>query len=156
MAGIGKAGFRERVAEHRRLGLDTSVFIYEFEQYPGYFALTDYLLHELLDGRASAVTSVVTIMEVTVLPLRQHRPALAKAYEMALANFPNLSVAPVTRPIARVAAELRADYRLSGPDALQVATVTQHGATALVTNDLQLRRLTPLLDVIILDDYADL
>ena len=156
MAGIGQAGFRERVAEHRRLGLDSSVFIYEFEQYPRYFALTDFLLHELLDRRAFAVTSVVTLMEVSVLPLRQHRPALARAYEVALANFPNLSVAPVTRDIARVAAELRADYRLSAPDALQAATIIQHGATVFVTNDLQLRRLTPLIDVLILDDFVDL
>lgn len=156
MAEFGEAGFRERIAGHRRIGLDTSVFIYEFEQYPRYFALTDFLLHELLDRRTFAVTSTVTIMEVTVLPLRQHRPALARAYEVALANFPNLSVAPVTRAIARVAAELRADYRLSAPDALQAATVIQHGATALITNDLQLRRLSPLLDVLILDDFVAL
>jgi hypothetical protein len=30
----------------------------------------------------------------------------------------------------------------------------QHGATALVTNDLQLRRLSPLLDVFLLDDFT--
>lgn len=156
MAEFGAAGFRQRIAEHRRLGLDTSVFIYEFEQYPRYFALTDYLLHELLDGRTFAVTSIITLMEVAVLPLRQHRPALARAYEIALTNFPNLSVAPVTRAVARIAAELRADYRLSGPDALQAAAAIQHGATAIVTNDLKLRRLAPLLDVLILDDFAAL
>jgi predicted nucleic acid-binding protein len=134
--------------------LDTSIFIYEFEQYPRYFTFTDFLFHEILAGRATAVTSVVTLMELTVLPLRQHRPAVARTYELALTGFPGLRVAPVTRTIARTAGELRADYRLSAPDALQVATVLQHGATALVTNDLQLRRLSPLLDVFLLDDFT--
>lgn len=148
------AGFRERIAEHRRLGLDTSVFIYEFEQHPRYFDLTNPLFSEIMAGRAVAVTSVVTLMEITVLPLRQRRPAVARTYEVALSGFPNLRVAPITRIVARTAGELRADYRLSGPDALQVATILQHGATAIVTNDLQLRRLSPLLDVFILDDFA--
>lgn len=150
------AGFRERVAEHRRWGLDTSIFIYEFEQHPRYFALTDPLFSEIMVGRAAAVTSVVTLMEITVLPLRQHRPAVARHYEVALGSFPNLRVAPITRVIARTAGELRADYRLSAPDALQVATILQHGATAFVTNDLQLRRLNPLLDILILDDFIAL
>lgn len=148
------AGFRERIAEHRHFGLDTPVFIYEFEQHPRYFSLTGFLLGEVMLGRASAVTSVVTLMELAVLPLRQHKPAVARAYEVALNGFPNLRVAPITRVIARTAGELRADYRLSGPDALQVATILQHGATAFVTNDLQLRRLSPLLDVFILDDFT--
>lgn len=148
------AGFRERIEEHRRFGLDTSIFIYEFERHPRYFALTNHLFDEIAEGRVSAVTSVVTLMEITVLPLRQHKPAVARTYEVALSGFPNLRVAPITRVIARTAGELRADYRLSGPDALQVATILQHGATALVTNDLQLRRLSSLLDVFILDDFT--
>jgi hypothetical protein len=35
-----------------------------------------------------------------------------------------------------------------------VATALVHGATAFVPNDQRLRRLTPVLDIIILDDFA--
>ena len=95
-------------------------------------------------------------MEVTVLPFRQNKPAIAHDYELILVNYPHLQIATISREIARYAGQLRAEFRLSVPDALQAATVLQHHATALVTNDLQLRRLSPLLDVFILDDFTTL
>jgi RecA-family ATPase len=60
----------------------------------------------------------------------------------------------VTRDVARRAAQLRARYRLRPADALQMATALVHGATAFVTNDRQLTRLAPVLDIITLDDFA--
>ena len=150
------AGFIERVTSYRRIGLDTAIFVYQFEHHPRYSPLTNLLFRAVKSGQISAVTSVITLMEVTVLPFQQQRPGVAHNYELLLVNYPHLQLATITRAIARSAGQLRAEFRLSGPDALQAATVIQHGATALVTNDLQLRRLAPLLDVLILDDYTDL
>ena len=52
------------------------------------------------------------------------------------------------------AAQLRARYCLRPADAFQVATALVHGAMAFVTNDWRLTRLAPVLDIIILDDFA--
>lgn len=71
-----------------------------------------------------------------------------------MVHFPHLTLADVTRDVARWAAQLRARYRLRPADALQVATALVHRATAFVTNDRRLARLTPLLDIIVLDDLA--
>ena len=79
---------------------------------------------------------------------------MAREYEVLLVHFPHLTLADVTRDVARRAAQLRAHYRLRPADALQVATALVHGATAFVTNNRRLRRLTPVLDIIILDDFA--
>lgn len=145
---------QDRVAEHTRLGLDTSVFIYHLEQHPRYAALTHALLSEIESGRRTACTSVVTLMELTVRPRRLGRPDVARHYEMVLARFPNLTLSNVTRDIARQAAQLRAAHRLRPADALQAATALIGGATLLVTNDRDLARLEPTIAVLVLEDVV--
>jgi predicted nucleic acid-binding protein len=79
---------------------------------------------------------------------------VAREYEALLVHFPNLTLADVTRDVARRAAQLRARYRVRPADALQAATALVHGATAFVTNDRRLVRLEPVLDVIVLEDFS--
>ena len=149
MGGIAKG-----LEPHSTIGLDTSVFIYHIEDHPRYRGLTLEVLDSVEDGRRSGVTSVVTLMELTVYPWREGRPAVAREYEALLVHFPNLLVADVTRDVARLAARLRARYRVRPADALQLATALQNGASAFVTNDRRIARLAPAIDVLVLDDYA--
>jgi len=142
----------ERLARHSILGLDTPVLIYHLEAHPRYLPLTQALLAGVQAGRWTAITSTVTLMEVTVRPWQLDRPAVAREYEVLLIHFPHLILADVTRDIARRAAQLRARYRVGPADALQAATALVHGATAFVSNDRALARLSPVLDVVILDD----
>ncbi|MCC7353311.1 MAG: PIN domain-containing protein [Anaerolineae bacterium] len=144
----------ERLTGHAFLGLDTSVFIYHLEAHPRYLPLTQELLTGIQSGQWAAVTSTVTIMELTVQPWQIGRPAVAREYEALLVHFPNLTLADVTRDIARKAAQLRAQYRLRPADALQVATALVHGATAFVTNDRPSAHVTSLPDVIVLDYFS--
>ncbi|MCR4407621.1 MAG: type II toxin-antitoxin system VapC family toxin [Anaerolineae bacterium] len=144
----------ERLAIHTIIGLDTSVFIYHLGAHPVYLSATQELLAGVEAGQWTAVTSTVMIMELTVRPWQLNRPAVARAYEALLVNFPNLILADVTRDVARRAAQLRARYRLRPADALQVATALVHEATAFVTNDRLLTRLSPVLDVVMLDDFV--
>ena len=59
----------------------------------------------------------------------------------------------VDRDVARKASQLRAHFGLRPADAIQAATCLVEKAKALVTNDRQLARLKPVLDVFILEDY---
>jgi len=142
----------ERLTGHTTLGLDTSVFIYHLEAHPRYLPLTGALLAGIQSGRWTAITSTVTLMELTVRPWQLERPAVAREYEVLLAHFPHLTLLDVTRDVARRAAQLRAGYRLRPADALQASTALVHGATAFVTNNQALLRLAPALDIVILDD----
>jgi predicted nucleic acid-binding protein len=146
--------FRRRLDGHAVVGLDTGIFIYHLEAHPRYQPLTQELLARVQAGRQTAVTSTVTVMELTVRPWQVGRPAVAREYEALLVHFPNLTLADVTRDVARRAAQLRARYRVRPADALQAATALVHGATAFVTNDRQLVRLEPVLDVILLEDFS--
>jgi predicted nucleic acid-binding protein len=147
------AGFRGRIGAHQVVGIDSVTFIYHFERSAAYFPLTQPLFLAVLRGEISAITSVVTLAEVTVLPLRQQKEGIARSYESAILHFPHLQVTNVSRRTAHIAARLRAEFRLTAPDALQVATSIQHNATAFVTNDKQMRRLSGMLDIVILDDF---
>jgi predicted nucleic acid-binding protein len=145
---------RKRLTKHSIVGIDTAVFIYHLEVNQRYQQASRVVLDMVERGAIAAVTSVLTLMEITALPWREHRPSVARRYEALLVNFPHLEIADVTRAIARQAARLRAEYNLRPADALQIATALQLGGTALVTNDRQLRRLVGLLDVVLLDEYA--
>jgi predicted nucleic acid-binding protein len=138
---------------HERVGLDTPVFIYHIEGTARFAEPAGVALDDLAGGTFAGVTSVLTLMEIAVKPLQVGRPDIAEEYEVLLANYPNLAVAAIDRPIARRAAELRARHRLRPADALQVAACLEQGATAFLTNDRELRRLTEL-QVLILEDFV--
>jgi predicted nucleic acid-binding protein len=144
----------ERLAAHTTLGLDTSVFIYHVEAHPRYLPLTQALLASVQAGRWMAVTSTITLMELTVRPWQLDRPAVAREYEVLLIHFPHLHLQDVTRDVARRAAQLRARYRLQPADALQMGAALVHGATAFISNDRALLRLASVLDIVILDDLV--
>jgi len=149
---MGRLG--EQLAPHSLIGVDTSIFIYHIEAHPTYLPLTSELLGGVEENQRTAVTSTITLMELTVRPWQLDRPNVAREYEVFLAHFPNLILVDVTRDIARRAAQLRASYRLRPADAIQVATSLVYEATAFVTNDRGLIRLAPETKVLFLDDFT--
>jgi predicted nucleic acid-binding protein len=141
----------KRLAAHTTVGLDTPVFIYQLEAHPDYLPLTKALFTSVQAGRWAAITSTITLMELTVRPWQLDRPAAAREYETLLVHFPYLTILDVTRDVARRAAQLRAEYRLRPAAALQIGTALVHGATAFVSNDRALLRVAPTLDIVILE-----
>jgi predicted nucleic acid-binding protein len=144
----------EKLGGYSLIGLDTSVFIYHLETYPDFAPLTQEIFSGVEQGNWSAVTSTITLMEINVHPFQLNRPDIARKYEALLVNFPNLSIVYIDREIARRAAQLRAEFRIRPADALQVAASLVHKAGVFITNDQQLERLKPLIEVVILKDYA--
>jgi predicted nucleic acid-binding protein len=94
-------------------------------------------------------------MENTVRPWQLGLESTAREYEAVLVHFPNLSIVDVDRNIARAAAQLRAKYNISPPDALQVAASLSFGAKAFLTNDKRLIKLQEFMDIIVLDDFVE-
>lgn len=147
------AGLADVLCEHRHVGIDTPVFIYQFEADTPVAVAAGIALDELAAGRFLGVTSPITLMEILVQPLRMARQEVADTYELLLLRFPNLRVQTIDAATARVAAELRARHRIRPADALQIAASLQAGATAFLTNDHELRRVNEL-QVILLDDFV--
>lgn len=138
----------------KAVGLDTSIFIYHFEGNPYYQPITSGILEAVETGKYQGVTSVLTLLEITTQPWRLDNQAAARKYEALLINFPNLHFFDIDRSAARLAAQLRGQFRLQTPDALQVAVAIQHGAEVFLTNDKRLEKIKTIINVLVLDDYV--
>lgn len=145
----------KRLAKAKVIGLDTPIFIYFLENNERYGLLAQLTINGIEKGKWQGVTSTITLMEITVRPWQLGRESAAREYEAVLVHFPNLSVVDVDRNVARAAAQLRAKYNVSPPDALQVAASLSYGARAFLTNDKRLSRLQELIDILVLDDFVE-
>lgn len=134
-----------------RLGLDTSPFIYFVERNPTYVDRVREVVRRIAAGTIIGHTSVISLTEVLVQPLRQGNASLAQRYRRFLTRSRNLSLDPIHGNVAERAADLRARYGLRTPDALQLATALGAGCTAFLTNDIRLQRVTEI-RVLVLDE----
>jgi predicted nucleic acid-binding protein len=112
--------------------VDTAPFIYVLESHPQFADRFVGLFEAAAKGHVLIALSTITLAEVLTGPFKAGQTALAKRYEKALLQY---RVVDVSAPIAALAAQLRAQYRLKLPDAFQLATALDMGATALVTHD---------------------
>ena len=137
---------------HAAVALDTSLFIYHFEDHPRYRDLTSHILRAVSKGECGASVSELTLLELLVRPLQLERQDVADEYEALLSHFPNLELVPLTRRIVLRAAAIRARYGFRTPDALILATAIIQGATLAITNDLQWKKVQEI-EVACLDDF---
>jgi predicted nucleic acid-binding protein len=142
---------RRFLRRHRRIALDTSVFIYQLEGNPRYVPLTDPIFAWLERPAHTAATSTITMMELLVQPYRDSDEQLADEFYGLLSTYPNLDWIAPDLTIADIAARIRAAYRLRTPDALQGATAIQAQATGFVTNDAVFGRVKEF-ETLVLDD----
>lgn len=136
---------------HRKVGLDTSIFIFQVEENEKYFHLTDSIFSWLEGPRVQAVTSTITLLELLVQPYRLADIDRVNKFYALFSTFPHLEWIAPTLDIADMGARLRAEYNLRTPDALQAATAVGCDATGFISNDSGFRRVAGL-DVVVLDD----
>ena len=134
-----------------QLGLDTPPIIYFIEAHATYDSLVTDIFQRIATGSLQGFTSVITLTEVLVHPLRQANTVLQQAYRKILMRSPNFHTLPVNVAIAESAADLRARYNLRTPDAIQIAAALSASCEAFLTNDAALQRVTEL-RVLILDE----
>ena len=92
---MGLARLRAFLGRHRRIALDTSVFIYQLEAISRYVPLTDPLFIWLQRPDSEAVTSTITMTELLVRPYRDSAQHRVDAFYALLSTYPNLEwIAP--------------------------------------------------------------
>ena len=141
----------DKVIKAGQIGLDTSPFIYYFEKNPAYLNICREIFDLFEAGKTSAITSVVTLLEVLVQPLAQQRHDLVHTYTESLTTLPHLFLCQIDKEIAVKAAELRAAYKLKTADAIQISAAILWDAQLFLTNDPIFRRVKEI-EVVILDD----
>lgn len=147
------ARFRSVLEGHKRVALDTCIFIYQWEAHPRYSRLTDFIFTSLEQSEFTAVTSTITMTELLVHPYRQRDSARVNELAGLLSGYPNLEWIAPDIEMGMHAAEIRAEHNLQTPDALQAATAIRAGVTAMLTNDPIFKRV-PNFEALVLDDYV--
>ena len=121
----------------KTIGLDTAPLIYFIEENPTYLETVRIFFEAMEKGDFMVVTSTVTLLEVLVHPLRNNNRDLATEYRDILLGS-KLTTLEVSSTIAEQAAQLRADYNLRTPDAIQISAAITAGASHFLTNDIRL------------------
>ena len=135
---------------HRRLGLDTNVFIFQVEENPKYREVVNPIFVWLEGSRAQAVTSTISMLELLVQPYRLSDINRVNKFYTLLSTYPHLEWKAPSLEVADLAARLRAEHNLKTPDAIQAATAIVGQATGLISNDPAFCRVDSL-EVLILD-----
>lgn len=133
------------------VAIDTAPLIYFIEESPAYATVVDPFFEALQHGEFAVVTSVMSLLEALVVPLRRGDTDLARKYRDILSETRGLTTMSIFSSIAEEAAKLRASYNIRTPDAIQMATATFARAKFFLTNDKRLPSL-PGLQVLVLDD----
>ena len=135
------------------LAFDTAPIIYFVEANVNYDARVTAIFELVDSGIITGTTSVISLCEVLVHPIRNQNANLQKRYREILQNSPNFYTEQINSSIACTAAELRAKYNLRTPDALQIATALEDGCDAFLCNDKNLKRVAEL-KILILDELT--
>lgn len=142
------------LADATRVGIDSAPLIYFVESHPVFETIPVELVRRANAGQIDLVTSVLTLTEVLVIPIRQGARKLVAEYRDVLLNSDQIEVVALSAAIAETAARLRASYdSLRTPDAVHLATAIEARCGAFLTNDKRLRRISEI-NVLCLHDLT--
>ncbi len=122
------------------LFIDTSIFIYLFEDHTRFGPILGNLFEDLSKGKFSGITSVITVSEVLTKPYQNHDHDLIIQYQDIFTHLPHLKVASFSFEAAVRAAQIRARYEFKMLDSIQLAIAYFEGCKSFLTNDKELTK----------------
>ncbi len=125
---------------NKTIFIDTAPLIYFIEGHSQFQGQLLKVFKANEKGHIHFQTSTLTLLEILVKPLRYNRPDLVEKYEDILTNSPYIDIFQIDLSTSKKAAELRANYNLKTPDAIQVATSIHQQADFFWTNDKRLKQ----------------
>jgi len=134
-----------------RIFLDSAPVIYLVERNPARLILMMEIFRRIAAGTPEAYTSPVTLAECLIAPLRLGQVQLQQDFTDLILEGENTTFVEISAVLGRRAAEVRAQYNLTLPDAIQVAVALQSGCEAILTNDVHLQRVAEL-GVVLVDE----
>ncbi len=121
--------------------VDTNIFIYYFQEDEKFGPRAKKILELLVAGKAQAVTSIITQVELLSLPTTEQQTEYLRGLFL---ETPNLQIKELTPEIADEAARIRREYKFRFPDAIQLATAVVSDVPVFITNDKRLSRFKEL------------
>ncbi|MBC6994125.1 PIN domain-containing protein [Neolewinella lacunae] len=127
-----------------KIFIDTAPFIYLIEEHPDFAEKVKAYFIDRFKSGDEFVTSVVTLSEFSVKPIRDQRLEIIVQLKDFIEHT-GIDVLPISLIRAELAAKLRGKYQsLKGMDAFQVAVAIDEGCEKFLTNDKDLVKLDEL------------
>jgi predicted nucleic acid-binding protein len=139
------------IRSHRRIGLDSNVFIYLADDVKPWADRAAELITAIEGGHVEGILSAIGLTEVLSGPSRDGELGRLERTNDEIRSIAGLLVVPLEADIAADAAVIRGLRGLTLPDAIHLATARAAGATAFVTNDHRIRG-SAKLEVVYLDE----
>ncbi len=122
--------------------IDASVFLNAFNPREASHKESLGLLTRLQDGAVPIVVPTLLLPEVAGAIGRGHQDTrLARRFAAVLGRLSHLVLSPLDIRLAQRAADIAAEYRLRGSDAVYAAVALQFGATLITLDQEQRRRI---------------
>ena len=119
--------------------VDASVFVNAVNPREAGYGDSHRILELMQENAVPIIVPTLVLPEVAAAISRGHGdPTLAHRFVSVLSEIPHLILVPMDTPLARRAADLAAQHRLRGGDAVYAAVALRFGSV-LVTLDEQLR-----------------
>ncbi len=130
--------------------IDSVSFIYLVENHPEYSdRVSDFLIEEFSIKENTLITSVITISEFSIKPIRENDFKLLVDFQETVEHF-HVTILDINQAVAHQAAKLRAKYHsLKTVDALQLASAIFYGCKRFLTNDTRLKSVSEI-DIILI------
>ncbi len=68
------------MVSYNQIGLDTNVLIYYIEEHPVFLKKVEPFIDRIIEGKATGITSCVTLVELLVKPIKEKRFDLVEQY----------------------------------------------------------------------------
>lgn len=125
------------IIKNKLIGLDTNIFIYYFQQNRQFGEKAKRIFNYLVDNKIKAITSVITLIELLSLPVRDEKN-IDKLKNLFL-ETPNLEIQDINQEIGILSARIRRNYNFRIPDSIQLATCLYKKIDIFITNDFKLK-----------------
>lgn len=124
--------------------LDSSCFIYFVEGRAEFTQKLVPIFRQIENGSIQAFSSIISVSEVLVRPIKQNNQDLIDRYHNLFTNYPSLQITSPSYKTALSAALIRAKYNFKLPDCYQLALAVESGCKAFYTNDDRLQKFSNL------------
>jgi len=141
----------KELANASKVMIDTAPLVYFIEEHEKYLDILSDTFSKIDSGEKTGITSIVTLIEVLVKPLKDNNQKLVNEYQSILTASRNILLVDITQNIGKKAAELRAKYNILLPDAIQIAVGIMNDADIFLTNDELLKKVTEI-NVVVLEE----
>ena len=123
-----------------RIYWDTMLFVYWLEDHPQYADRVQQIWTKMEARGDTLCASVFTVGEVLSAPYKRGAPEVASEVREFL-QPPHVELIPFKVDVADRYARIRADNRVSPPDAVHLASAAHAGVELFLTNDHRLQEL---------------